>query len=180
LQVEARGDADDAAAEVKSGRLIRPGRAISQRCAAPSAAAGDADVRAGPGRRGRCFVDRCNMRSAAMAGAGSADAVTNANAAVLAHSEVLIPNLNSTHFALAARHRRGPAEGPSGREAATWIFGECGADATEFHFVVCHFGRAAIAAGLRRRYGRGAWPFGHTQPSLRRLAHSSATARTQE
>jgi hypothetical protein len=60
LQVEARGDADDAAAEVKSGRLIRPGHAISQRCAAPSAAAGDADVRAGPGRRGRCFVDRCN------------------------------------------------------------------------------------------------------------------------
>jgi hypothetical protein len=44
LQVEARGDADDAAAEVKSGRLIRPGHAISQRCAAPSAAAGDADV----------------------------------------------------------------------------------------------------------------------------------------
>ena len=37
-----------------------------------------------------------------MAGAGSADAVTNANAAVLAHSEVLIPNLNSTHFALGA------------------------------------------------------------------------------
>ena len=33
-----------------------------------------------------------------MAGAGSADAVTNANAAVLAHSS-LIPNLNSTHFA---------------------------------------------------------------------------------
>ena len=83
-----------------------------------------------------------------MAGAGSADAVTNANAAVLAHSEVLIPNLNSTHFALAARHRRGPAEGPSGREAAAWIFGECGADATEFHFVVCH-SALAIAAGLR-------------------------------
>src|ERR1700741_5582231 len=90
-----------------------------------------------------------------MAGAGSADAVTHANAAVLAHSELLIPSLTSTHFALAARHRRGPAEGPSGREAAALIFGECGADATEFHFVVCHSGRAAIAAGLRRRYGRG-------------------------
>ena len=107
-----------------------------------------------------------------MAGAGSADAETNANAAVLAHSEVLILNLNSTHFALAARHRRGPAEGPSGREAAAWIFGECGADATKFHFVVCHSGRAAIAAGLRRRYGRGHGLWAHAA----KLAQAGALA----
>src|SRR5262245_10358276 len=81
------------------------------------------------------------LRSAAMAGAGSADAATNANAAVLAHSEVLIPNLNSTDFALAATHRRGPAGGPSTGEAGQQIFGECGASATEFHLP--HSGRAA-------------------------------------
>src|ERR671930_1555734 len=73
------------------------------------------------------------LRSAAVAGAGSADAATNANAAVLAHSEVFIPNLNSTRSALAVRHRRAPAGGPSTRDARVQISVDCGASATEFH-----------------------------------------------
>src|SRR6266568_3753476 len=84
------------------------------------------------------------LRSAAMTGAGSTDAATNANAAVLTHSKVLIPNLNSPHPALTARHRRGPAGGPSTRKAGEQISGECGVRATEFHLPACHSGRAAI------------------------------------
>src|SRR6266540_4992380 len=51
------------------------------------------------------------LRSAATAGASLADAETNANAAVLAHSVLFIPNLDATHPALENRHRRAPARG---------------------------------------------------------------------
>src|SRR6266540_4718573 len=53
------------------------------------------------------------LRSAATAGASLADAETNANAAVLAHSVLFIPNLDATHPALENRHRRAPARGLS-------------------------------------------------------------------
>src|SRR5215468_2414060 len=46
------------------------------------------------------------LRSVAQAGASPADAATNANAAVLAHSDVLIARLNARHPALAQRNRR--------------------------------------------------------------------------
>src|ERR687887_2197955 len=57
------------------------------------------------------------LRSAASAGASLADAETNANAAVLAHSVLFIPNLDATHPALENRHRRTPARGVYQRAA---------------------------------------------------------------
>src|SRR5207237_2384371 len=62
------------------------------------------------------------FRSAAPAGASSADAATNANAAVLAHSDVLIARLNATHPALAQRNRRARPRDPSTRWRAERIF----------------------------------------------------------
>src|SRR6516225_6718464 len=48
------------------------------------------------------------LRSAAKAGASIADARTNANAAVLAHSDCFIPSLNQTLPALARTDTRAP------------------------------------------------------------------------
>src|SRR5215510_1725218 len=73
------------------------------------------------------------LRSAATAGASPADAETNANAAVLTHSDVLIPTLNATHPALAKTDRLPPAGGPSKRSAVEQIPGRCGASATDPH-----------------------------------------------
>src|SRR5262249_57116542 len=61
------------------------------------------------------------LRSAARAGASPADAATNANAAVLAHSDVLIARLNARHPALAQRNRRERPRGPSTRWGAEQI-----------------------------------------------------------
>src|ERR1700757_906621 len=73
------------------------------------------------------------LRSAAPAGVSPADAATNTNAAVLAHSDVLIARLNATHPALAQRNRRERPRGPSTRWSAERISGECGANATDAH-----------------------------------------------
>src|SRR2546429_8483922 len=73
------------------------------------------------------------LRSAATAGASLADAETNANAAVLAHSVLFIPNLDATHPALENRHRRAPARGLSTGGTARQISGNCGANATGAH-----------------------------------------------
>src|SRR5438874_12963113 len=73
------------------------------------------------------------FRSAAPPGASPADAATNANAAVLAHSDVLIARLSATHPALAHRNRRARPPGPSTRWRAERISGECGANATDAH-----------------------------------------------
>src|SRR5213080_3957872 len=62
------------------------------------------------------------FRSAAPTGASPADAATNANAAVLAHSDVLIARLNATHPALAQRNRRARPRDPSTRWRAERIF----------------------------------------------------------
>src|SRR5262245_18811349 len=53
------------------------------------------------------------LRSAATAGASLADAEINANAAVLAHSVLFIPDLDATHPALANTHRRALSRGLS-------------------------------------------------------------------
>src|SRR5262245_36083685 len=73
------------------------------------------------------------LRSAATAGARLADAKTNANAAVLAHSVLFIPDLDATHPALEDRNRRAPARGLSDGDDGQQIFGTCGADATGTH-----------------------------------------------
>src|SRR5215831_4939028 len=56
------------------------------------------------------------LRSAANAGASIADARTNANAAVLAHSDFFVPSLNQTLPALARTETRAP-NGPANRYA---------------------------------------------------------------
>src|SRR5262249_61616277 len=66
-------------------------------------------------------------------GARPADAATNANAAVLAHSDVLIARLNARHPALAQRNRRERPRGPSTRWGAKQISEKCGANATDAH-----------------------------------------------
>jgi hypothetical protein len=94
-----------------------------------------------------------------MAGAGSADAVTNANAAVLAHSEVSSkPQLTISHWPqdMAGRLR------VHSRELQR-VFGECGRR-TEFHFSFVISARSIAATPPRMD---GGMAFGHTQPSLR-------------
>src|SRR5262249_34313406 len=87
------------------------------------------------------------LRSAAHAGASIADARTNANAAVLAHSDFFIPNLNQTLPALAATDTcapngpglartdtRAPNGGPSACRVQKQISGKCGTNATALSF----------------------------------------------
>src|SRR5262249_50732485 len=77
------------------------------------------------------------LRSAARARAGSAGASTEAHAAVLAHSDILIPNtypaLSGRIPLLGKRHRRTPPGGPSTHAEAVQISEECGANATDSH-----------------------------------------------
>src|SRR2546430_16951581 len=73
------------------------------------------------------------LRSSPPAGASLADAETNANAAVLAHSVLFIPNLDATHPALENRHRRAPARGLSTGGTALRISWNWGANAPGAH-----------------------------------------------
>jgi hypothetical protein len=73
------------------------------------------------------------LRSAAAAGVSIADAGTNANNAVLAHSHLVNqPRLDA--FRIADKNTRRPDQGPSAWAAAERISGTCGACATRLLF----------------------------------------------